>query len=171
VSLSVCLLPDEHADRVVRRLWRRLEEAGIPTLLTHTHGRHLPHLTLASLTHYDLEAVRSSLARFSTSEPLVARIDALGVFRRSRVWLAPVATTALLERQRSVFEAVRSTGAEVHPHYRPGQWQPHLTLAPRLSLADLGVVAGTVNEVLPLTAELSRTALVQTHDGDVEVLP
>jgi len=87
------------------------------------------------------------------------------------VWLAPAATTPLPELQRSVVEAVRATGAEVHPHYRPGDWLPHLTLAPRLSLADLGVVASRVNEVLPLTAEFSRTALVQTHTGEVQVLP
>jgi 2'-5' RNA ligase len=171
VSLSVCLLPDEQTDRVVRRLWQRLEAAGISTLLTHTHGRHVPHLTLASLTAYDLDAVRSALTGMPTGEPLTVRIDALGMFRRSRVWLAPAATTPLLERQRAVVEATGATGAELHRHYRPGEWLPHLTLAPRLSLADLSAVAGKVNDVLPLTAELTRMAMVQTHNGDIEVLP
>lgn len=48
-SLSVCLLLDEAADHAVRRLWRQLEEDGVPTLAGYTHGRHVPHLTLADV--------------------------------------------------------------------------------------------------------------------------
>ncbi len=170
MALSVCLLPEDSADRAVRRLWQRLEDAGVATLLSHTHGRHVPHLTLASLTSYDLDAVQTALTALSGGGPLVARLDALGMFPRSRVWLAPTVTTALLERHRSVVEAVSATGADVHPRYRPGEWLPHLTLAPRLTLDQLAVVAGKVNEVLPLTAVFSRTALVQTGTGEVRML-
>jgi len=167
VSLSVCLLPDESTDRAVRRLWHRLEQGGVRTLLSHTHGRHVPHLTLASLTSYDLEAVRSALAGPAAAEAVGTTFGGLGMFPRSRVWLAPVVATSLLERQRSVVEAVAGTGAEVHPHYRSGQWLPHLTLAPRLRLDDLPVVARKVNEVLPLDAVFSRTALVSTRTGEI----
>ena len=170
MSLSVCLLPDESTDRAVRRLWHRLEEAGVPTLLSHTHGRHVPHLTLASLTSYDLDAVRSALTGPAAAETVGTSFGGLGMFPRSRVWLAPVAATSLLERQRSVVEAVAGTGAEVHPHYRSGQWLPHLTLAPRLRLDDLPVVARKVNEVLPLDAVFSHTALVSTRTGEVTEL-
>jgi 2'-5' RNA ligase len=170
VALSVCLLPNEQTDRAVRRLWQRLEDAGVSTLLTHTHGRHVPHLTLASLLSYDIDAVRCALTALPDGGPLITDIDALGMFRRSRVWLAPAPTAALLERQRSVVEAARMTGAEVHLHYRPGVWLPHLTLAPRLTLGQLAVVAGKVNEVLPLSAVFSQTALVQTRTGEVDVL-
>jgi 2'-5' RNA ligase len=169
VSLSVCLLLDDPADRVVRRLWQRLEEAGVPTLLTHTHGRHVPHLTLASLTAYDLAAVHAAVSALPAAGPFGTQVTALGTFPRSRAWLAPTVTTGLLEHQGRVVDAVRATGAEVHPHYRPGAWLPHLTLAPRLTLDRLAVVAGTVNDVLPLTAVLSRTALVQTRTGEVTI--
>ena len=56
-SLSVCLLLDDAAARAVRRLWRQLAEDGVPSLATYTHGRHVPHLTLASLGPCDVEAV------------------------------------------------------------------------------------------------------------------
>jgi 2'-5' RNA ligase superfamily protein len=92
------------------------------------------------------------------------------MFRRSRVWLAPAVTSALLERQEAVAGAALEAGAEVHPHYLPGDWLPHLTLAPRLRLDTLPVVAAKVNEVLPLTTVFPRLALVQTRTGDVEVL-
>jgi hypothetical protein len=88
MALSVCLLPDETGERAVRRLWHRLEGAGVPTLLSHTHGRHVP----------------------------------------------------------------------------------HLTLAPRLTLAQLPLVAGKVNEVPPLTVVWTRTAVVHTRTGEVELL-
>jgi hypothetical protein len=61
VSLSICLALDPRTDRAVRALWQRLEGAGVRTLSSHTHGRHAPHLTLASLRSWDLEAVRGGL--------------------------------------------------------------------------------------------------------------
>ncbi len=170
MALSVCLLPDASTERVVRRLWHRLEEAGVPTLQSHTHGRHVPHLTLASLTSCDLAALRQALTALPASEPVTTRVDALGMFRRSRVWLAPAATSTLLERQRSVVDQAVLSGADVHPHYRPGEWVPHVTLAPRLTLAQLPPVAANVNEVLPLSVVWTRTALVHTSTGEVELL-
>jgi 2'-5' RNA ligase len=170
VALSVCLLPDQAGERAVRRLWTRLEESGVPTLLSHTHGRHLPHLTLASLTSYRLDALRPALTALPAADHLGTRVDALGSFRRSRVWLAPAVTSTLLERQTAVVAAAVRSGAAVHPHYRPGDWLPHVTLAPRLTLAQLPLVAARVNEVLPLTVVWTHTALVHTSTGDVELL-
>jgi hypothetical protein len=45
-----------------------------------------------------------------------------------------------------------------------------VTLAPRLTLAQLPLVAARVNEVLPLTVVWTHTALVHTSTGDVELL-
>ena len=140
------------------------------TLLSHTHGRHVPHLTLASLTSYDLDAVRAALSALPPAEPFVSRVGGLGIFPRSRVWLAPAVTSSLLREQERVVDAVLATGADVHPHYRSGTWLPHLTLAPRLRLDQLPVVAGKVNEVMPLTAAFPRLALVSTRTGEVVTL-
>jgi 2'-5' RNA ligase len=171
IALAVCLLLDERADLAVRRLWDRLESDGVPTLRTHTHGRHVPHLTYASLRSYDLDAVRTALARTPAVEPVHLRFDALGAFRRTRCWLAPAVTSELVRRQEAVVAAVVATGADLHLHYRPGVWVPHLTLAPRLHLGQLPVVAAAVYDVLPLTAVGVRTALVETSTGTVHGLP
>ncbi len=171
MALSVCLLLDPVADRAVRRLWERLEADGIRTLLTHTHGRHVPHLTLATLRSYDHDAVRCGLTDLPAPEPTVVPFDGLGMFRRSRCWLLPAVTAELLARQESVVEAVRATGADLHRNYEPGSWMPHLTLAPRLHLEDLPTVARTVFEVLPLTVRFSRAALVDTSTGRMVLLP
>jgi len=172
VALSVCLLLDAPAERAVRAVWRRLEELGVGSLLSHTHGRHVPHLSFASLRSYALEEVASALTQLPSpamNAPL--HFDGLGLFRRSRCWLLPAVTGELLERQASVVRAVVGTGADLHKHYVPGSWLPHLTLAPRVHLADLPVVARTAYEVLPLVAGVSGAALVDTGTGEISHLP
>lgn len=171
MALSVCLLPDQRTDRAVRALWSRLEAAGIATLASHTHGHHRPHLTLASLLTYDLDQVRSALTALPAQEPLAIDFEAVGMFRRSRCWLAPVPVESLLVRQRLVVETVTATGAELHRNYRPGAWTPHLTLAPRLRLEQLATVARLTFESLPLTATLDQAALVDTSTGALHPLP
>jgi 2'-5' RNA ligase len=170
MALSVCLLPDTPADRAVRRVWQRLEDHGIRTLLTHTHGRHVPHLTLATLRSYDLESVRAGLAALPVVQPTVVPFDGLGMFRRSRCWLLPAVTENLLARQANVVAATVGGGADLHRNYVPGTWMPHLTLAPRLHLDDLPTVAKIVFEVLPLAVGFPRAALVDTSTGHVDEL-
>lgn len=171
VALSVCLLLDEPAERAVRGVWRRLEDAGVPTLLSHTHGRHLPHLSLASLRSFSLDQVAEALVGLPDLAGGRVHFDGLGMFRRSRCWLLPAVTRDLLDRQSAVVDALHATGADLHRHYLPGSWLPHLTLAPRLHLADLPLVARTVFEILPLAAGVSRAALVDTSNGQVTYLP
>ncbi len=151
----------------MRDLWRRLEEAGIGTLATHTHGRHVPHLTLASLRTYDLEAVRTACAAVPAPAGQEVRFDALGMFPRSRCWLVPAVDGDLLGRQQTAVTAVAATGADLHRSYQPGSWVPHLTLAPRLGLDQLPALARHVFEILPLVATLTRTVLVDTSTGTV----
>jgi hypothetical protein len=155
MALAVCLLFDDHADSVIRSVWARLERDGIRTLATHTHGHHAPHLSYASLRTYDLEAVRTTL-----------HLDAFGTFRRSRCWLAPAINAELAGRQAAVVDAVAAAGADLHKHYVPGRWIPHVTLAPRLHLTDLAAVASVVYDVLPITAVTERAVLIDTSTGE-----
>jgi 2'-5' RNA ligase len=171
MALSVCLLFDERAEIAVRRLWDRFEEAGIASLATHTHGRHVPHLSYASLLDADRDATLEALRLLPARDGLDLHLDALGLFRRSRCWLAPAVTPDLAARQSAVVEATASTGALLHRHYVPGHWIPHVTLAPRLRRTDLATAAAVVYDVLPLTARVTRAALIDTSTGDREPLP
>ncbi len=171
MALTVCLLLDDRSESAVRALWRRLEAAGVPSMLTHTHGHHVPHLTYASLLDYDLDAVGEALSALPVAAPLHLYFDALGSFRRSRCWLAPAVSPALAAQQSAVVAAVLPTGAVLHRHYRPGVWTPHLTLAPRLRLDDLPRVAAQVYDVLPLEATATRAALIDTSTGARHPLP
>ena len=171
MSLSVCLLPDASSERAVRRLWERLEDAGVPSLLTHTHGRHLPHLTLASLRTFRLEDVQAALTVLPAAPATEVHFDGLGMFRRSRCWLLPAVTGSLLARQEAVVAALGSQSASLHRHYRPGTWLPHLTIAPRVHLEQLPTIGRLVFEVLPVTVTFSRAGLVHVGTGEIHDLP
>lgn len=171
MALAVCLLFDDEGETVVRGLWRRLEDAGVPTLLTHTHGRHVPHLSYASLRDYDAASVEAALAALPEGSAVRLHLDGFGTFRRSRCWLAPALDPDLVGRQQRVVEAAVATGAELHRHYEPGRWLPHVTLAPRLHLRDLATVAALVYDVLPLEVTADRVALIETRDGSRRTLP
>jgi hypothetical protein len=122
---------------------------------------------LASLGSPDLDVVRRLLGTV-VSPPIDVTFDALGLFTRSRCWLLPTATLDLLHHQAAVAAAL--DGHEVHRHYRPGSWQPHLTLAPRMPAECLPQVASRVYEVLPLPARLHRLVVVDTGTGTVHAV-
>ena len=64
-------------------------------------------------------------------------------------------------------EAITTTGAELHKHYRPGRWLPHCSVAPRAPLAKLPVLAATIYDVLPLDTRLDRLALIESATGQL----
>ncbi|GAA2471512.1 2'-5' RNA ligase family protein [Terrabacter carboxydivorans] len=165
MALALCLLLDPASDRLVRALWRRLEEQGVPTLLTHTHGRHVPHLSYAVLLAAEQEAVLSAAARLGDEGPLEVAVQGVVVFPRGRAALAGSATAALATRQARVVEALRATGAVVHRHYEPGHWMPHVSLTTGVAGARLPSVVDAVSDRLPLTLRCDRAAVIDTTDG------
>jgi len=171
MALAVCLLLDARSDRSIRKLWDRLEDLGVPTLRSHTHGRHLPHLSFAVLREWRLDDVREAVEALPDAGPVDLHLDALGTFRRGRAWLIPAVTSEVLRRQEHVVAAVTATGADLHRNYVPGVWVPHLTVAPRVPLVALPVLAAAVYDVLPLRATADRAALVDSGTGQVWPLP
>jgi 2'-5' RNA ligase len=167
VALAVCLLFDRRSERAIRALWDRVEEQGVPSLRSHTHGRHVPHVSYAVLRSWDQAAVTDALAAVDGGRPVELSFDGIGLFRRGRTWLVAGVTADFVARQQRVVEAVIATGAELHKHYRPGVWLPHCSLAPRATLAQLPTVAAAVFDVLPLQGRLDRAALVNSATGDV----
>lgn len=165
MALAVCLLFDARTDEAIRALWRRLEQHGVPTLLSHTHGRHVPHLSYAVLRSFDVDKVAEAMDLLPDEGPMRLHLDALGMFRRSRCWLVPAVTSDIAARQERVVEAVESTGADLHRNYVPGVWVPHCTLAPRIRLQELPQLASAVYDVLPLTATVESAALIDSGTG------
>jgi hypothetical protein len=169
VALAVCLLFDRKSERAVRALWDRVEEQGVGSLRSHTHGKHVPHVSYAVLRRWDHAAVTDALAGLH-GDPVEVSFDGVGLFRRGRTWLLAGVSADFVARQQRVVEVVTATGAELHKHYRPGIWLPHCSLAPRATLAQLPSVVAVVMDVLPLQARLDRAALVNSATGEVFAL-
>lgn len=166
MALAVCLLFDGRSERAVRALWDRIEEQGVGSLRSHTHGRHVPHVSYAVLRKWDQAAVDDALAGLDGGEPVDLSFDGVGLFRRGRTWLLAGVSADFVARQERVVEAVTAAGADLHKHYRPGVWLPHCSLAPRATLAQLPGVVAAVMDVLPLRARLDRAALVNSATGE-----
>lgn len=113
----------------IEAMWRALAEAGL-----HDDSLALgypPHVTLT--IHPDgidaarlAEAVAGCAAAWEATE---LRFAGFGVFPAPVpvLYLAPVVMPALLLRQQALAAAL--SGLPCDPHYRPGAWVPHVTLA------------------------------------------
>ena len=167
MALAVCLLFDRRSERAVRALWDRVEEQGVGSLRSHTHGRHVPHMSYAVLRRWDHAAVTEALVAIGGGEPVEVSFDGV---RRGRTWLLAGVSADFVARQQRVVEAVTATGAELHKHYRPGIWLPHCSLAPRATLAQLPGVVAAVMDVLTLQAGCGRVALVYSATGEISPL-
>lgn len=171
MALAVCLLFDARSDRLVRDLWARLEDAGIATLASHTHRHHHPHLSYAVLRRWDLGRVQAALRSLPDAGPFSLTVHGTLAFPRGRAALVPAITPSVGASQVVVVTAVEATGAELHKHYRAGQWVPHVSVATRARGPQLATVVKTVSDVLPLTLEVDRAALVDSTTGETWALP
>jgi 2'-5' RNA ligase len=165
MALALCLLFEPRADRLVRQIWERLEGRGVSTLLTHTHGRHHPHLSLAVLRAWDPDRLRAGLAGWYPETPVEVAVQGSVVFPRGRVALACSVDSALAKRQEEAVCVVTAAGAELHRHYERGRWVPHVSLATSASAEQLSVVVNAVSDVLPLRLRADRAALIDTSTG------
>ncbi|MGM1029029.1 MAG: 2'-5' RNA ligase family protein [Actinomycetota bacterium] len=140
---SIELLLDGDAEARVRAEWDALAAAGTSSMAGHTSASNRPHVTL--------------LAR-SAPVPHPLRIDApalplplvlgppllLGDGDRRVLARSILPSVALLALQEAV---VRAAGdGDAAPHFAPGRWIPHVTLARRIRLVDLA-------EALPLLGD------------------
>lgn len=166
MALAICLLFDGKSERAIRALWDRVEELGVPSMSSHTHSRHVPHVSYAVLRRWDLDAVLTAVDALDGGSPVELAFDGVGLFRRGRTWLVAGACAEFVARQQRLVDAVVATGAELHKHYVPGTWLPHCSLAPRVPLTELSLVASAVFDVIPLQTKLERAALINSATGD-----
>ncbi|TIC89110.1 2'-5' RNA ligase family protein [Nocardioides sp. GY 10113] len=165
MALAVCLLFDDRSDRLVRELWSRLEDAGVATLATHTHGHHQPHLSYAVLRDWDLDRVREALATLPPARPWPMSFHGTLAFPRGRAALAPAVTADLALRQWRIATALKATGADLHRNYESGEWVPHVAVATRAQGDQLATVVKAIADVLPMTVRVDRAALIDSSTG------
>jgi hypothetical protein len=171
VALAVCALFDAAGERLIRGLWGRMEDAGIGSLASHTHGHHHPHLSYAVLREWEFDRVRDTLGRLPDRRGFSANVQGTVVFPRGRVALAVAVPAEVAVRQDRVASALLATGAQLHKHYRPSSWIPHVSVATRTPRALLPVAVTAISDVLPVTLTVAGAALVDTATGEMWPLP
>lgn len=160
---------DEAGDSAVRRLWARIDEAGVPSLAHQTHGKHRPHVTLAiaeSLSSVSRARLRSVLAK----EPIRLDLHTLGTFPgdEGAVFLAVTTNRQLISRHEGLHEVLAENAVEQWGYYLPGSWVPHCTLTQRMTHHQVLVAMGAVLDYEPITAVVSSVGITDTVTGDVE---
>jgi 2'-5' RNA ligase len=107
------------------------------------------------------DELRAALERLAWHwRALPVALSGLGIFPgpSSVLWAAPVVTPEMLARHAALHAAV--SGFQVHAHYQPGAWVPHVTLAG--ALPDPGrALTVLVPHWRPITGVLNQLDLVR----------
>lgn len=163
---------DQSAEAAVRALWQRLEQAGVPSLLTHTHRHHRPHVTFA-LGGAIAPAARADLRRDLAllSLPNVW-LYTLGTFPTADngLFLGAVADAELLAVHVAVHDALAHRVRDQWAYYLPGAWVPHCTLAEGITAVQLATGFAALHPIQTIRATVTEVGITDTRTGDVDLL-
>ena len=143
--VSIELLLDEASERAVRAEWAALAAAGLSSLGRHPSPSNRPHVTLLVRERVPAAAL-SGGTDAAGPRPLTRRPAfpvALGaplLFGAGdrRVLARSVLPSAELLALHADVHAAAGAGEDA-AHTAPGTWMPHVTLARRVKVTDLGV--------------------------------
>jgi hypothetical protein len=165
VSRGVVLWPDNDTSDAVRALWRDLEACGLPSLLSHTHGLHAPHLSLTVAEQLPVAETLAAVGPVPTRRiPLL--VEAIGVFPEGALFLAVVTNESLLSEQHRVHRAVRHLAESPWAHFDSGTWTPHITCAWSLDADQLRIAVPRALERLPIRGWLDRGGVEDGTTGE-----
>lgn len=165
MSRGVVLWPDAETSARIVDLWQALEDDGVPSLRSHTHRRHRPHVSLIVGEDLDVEAARAALGPTPRS-PIPLRIEAVGLFPEGVLHLPCVANAALLAEHRRVAEAAAPFVSGRWPYFEPDGWAAHLTLAYGLTDDHVARAVRTVAAHLPMVGWLTEAGIEDGTTGD-----
>ena len=162
---------DEGADAAVRELWRRLDEAGVPSVAARGHQRYRPHVTMAvagTMPPATREALRSDLATLSIPD---LWLYTLGTFpgEDSVLLLGAVVDTELLAVHAAAHDTLAGRVRDPSAYYFPGAWVPHCTLAHGLTPSQLSSGFAALQPTEPVRASVTGVGVTDTRTGEVDV--
>ena len=128
---AIELLPDAAGRDVVRREWQALHDAGLPSQLDHRGATNSPHLTVVAAPTLGPDDDRATRDLLGPLLPTEVRVAGIGLLGGSRVTLV-----RLVDVPDPLFRAVLELRRRVPDVQHPG-WLPHITLARRISRADV----------------------------------
>ncbi len=157
---------DADAEARVRALWLELADAGLCSVMLDVGAR--PHLSLAVYPRAPIAPLARVIESFTGEwAPIPLEVKSVGVFPGDEraVYLAPAVTPELLRFHASFHRAAEPLGLEQWPHYVPGRWMPHCTVAMEMPAEHIGPIV----EVCRRAAAVGPLRLVEV--GLVEFRP
>lgn len=169
---AVQLFFDRDAEERMRTLWQRLDDAGVPSLATRTHGRHRPHVTLAvagSIPAATRSDLRTELRTLSIPH---LWLYTLGTFpsEEAVLLLSAVVDTEVLAVHSAVHDVLAGKVRQPSAYYFPGAWVPHCTLAQGITRDQLSTGFATLHPLEPVRARVHEVGIVDTKTGEQELL-
>lgn len=161
---------DPASETAVANLWSTLDRNGLPSLGTASHGKHRPHISLASA---DAIAITPALIdAVAALRGMRITLPAIGIFPGTEgvLFLGVTATRPLLDAHAAVHGAVGDGDDGYHRLYAPGIWVPHATLAVGLDGPALSKSLGLLHPFSVLDATIADVGLVDTVTGDITPL-
>jgi 2'-5' RNA ligase len=167
VTQSVELLLDDELDAAVRGQWAALAAAGVPSQAQHTGETNRPHITLtvaSSVLPYLETALKAAL---TGAMPIPVRLEGLLCFTGRGgdqvLARAVVPSVELLELQADC--AARFDGLPgVSPMLQPGSWSPHVTLARKVPVSQVGSAIAALGANPPL---VGNAVAVRRWNSDI----
>ena len=174
MAYAVSLFFDEPTTAAVRHTWTRMAQAGVSSLLS--NGPYRPHLTLAICSELDADALAPDLASLaSAQERFPVSLSYTGIFTGAEVtvFAAATASRTLLALHRRVHGLLRLHGAGPSPYYLPDRWNPHCSVARRITEEAIPRAVATCLEMpLPLQGYVERIGVIETpEETEITILP
>jgi hypothetical protein len=165
VPVAVELYFNHEADAAVRRIWTDLDSSGVASLGSVPAASYRPHVSLAAAQHVDAETLGTRLAGLQWTH-LFLPLTHLGFFLSpgSVAFLGVLPSTSLLTLHSEAAAMTMEHADGYWPHYLPGTWVAHCTLA--MGFTDVERVAAVLRlHELPIEAEAVEGHLVDVSTG------
>jgi hypothetical protein len=166
MSRGVVLWPDAPTAATVRDLWRELDDAGLPSLATHTHRLHRPHCSLSVAEALPADEALDAVGEVPAS-PIPLLVESVGVFPAAgALFLACVANEPLLREQRRVHRAVAPLAERPWPYFELDAWVPHITLSMAMTSEQLAAAIPLVLDRLPIRGAFDHGGVEDGTTGE-----
>jgi len=135
MAFAVSLLFNSDIASAISERWKRLADAGISSSMLDL--KYPPHVTLGVYDELSLDAVVGRLDRvFHHVDQIAVTLAGLSTFGSgSGVCYAALAPAPDLMRLHATI--IATIGETCRPHYQPGRWTPHCTLAMGMTDAEM----------------------------------
>lgn len=160
------------ADSAVRALWKRLDEAGVPSLSGRSHGLHRPHVTFAHGSAISPTAREDLRTRLRRVYPPTLWLRHIGIFAGAGnvLQLSATVDAELLAVHSTIHDALAGRVRNPSMTSLPGSWTPHCTLAKGLSADQLLTGLAVLVPFTPVEAPIAEIGIVNTRTGDIDPL-